>query len=51
MEKKEMAVSLRALENEGLGLKTMAETLESNDHQHDLKPFYQRASAAEVCSP
>ncbi|KAH7557270.1 hypothetical protein JRO89_XS11G0092900 [Xanthoceras sorbifolium] len=42
-----MAVSVRALECEGLGLKTMAETEKSNDIQQSLKPFFQRASAAE----
>ncbi|KAK4838758.1 hypothetical protein QYF36_016204 [Acer negundo] len=44
-----MAVSVRALESEGLGLKTMAEeTDKPNDTQHTLlNPFFQRASAAE----
>ncbi|KAK3217959.1 hypothetical protein Dsin_011929 [Dipteronia sinensis] len=44
-----MAVSVRALECEGLGLKTMAdETEKPNDTQNALlNPFFQRASAAE----
>ncbi|KAK2651944.1 hypothetical protein Ddye_011800 [Dipteronia dyeriana] len=44
-----MAVSVRALESEGLGLKTMAEeTDKPNDIQQTLlSPFFQRASAAE----
>ncbi|KAK0598396.1 hypothetical protein LWI29_034264 [Acer saccharum] len=44
-----MAVSVRALECEGLGLKTMAEeTDKPNDTQHTLlNPFFQRAAAAE----
>ncbi|TXG70293.1 hypothetical protein EZV62_005228 [Acer yangbiense] len=44
-----MAVSVRALECEGLGLKTMAEeTDKPNDTQQTfLNPFFQRAAAAE----
>lgn len=42
-------ISVRALDSDGLGLKTMAESGKTDNFGETLKPFYLRASAAEVC--
>ncbi|KAJ4706324.1 Threonine-tRNA ligase [Melia azedarach] len=40
-------ISVRALDSDGLGLKTMAESGKTDNFGETLKPFYLRASAAE----
>ncbi|KAJ4706326.1 Threonine-tRNA ligase [Melia azedarach] len=41
-------ISVRALDSDGLGLKTMAESGKTDNFGETLKPFYLRASAAEM---
>ncbi|KAJ4706325.1 Threonine-tRNA ligase [Melia azedarach] len=41
-------ISVRALDSDGLGLKTMAESGKTDNFGETLKPFYLRASAAEI---